>query len=395
MSRIVITGIGVISALGDSVDVNHKALIKAECGLSSLQLFKTVYSETLKFGEIKIENEELKNRLNINNNGVTRTSLLALHALKEAIKYSSLNESQIKSYDTALIVANTVGGMCLTDELYKDSNSKDGGSEYVGSYDCGSTTLFLQQQLGVKGICNTINTACSSSANALMFAARLINNGYANRAIVGGVDSLAKFTINGFNSLGILAPQNCKPFDKDRNGLNLGEGSGFIVMEKESDVHNKNIYAVLSGYFNSNDAFHPSALSDNGDGPYLAMTGALKKANLSPSQIGYVNTHGTATENNDEVESKALLRVYEKVPSFASTKSKIGHCLGAAAAIESVFSIMALYNQEMYPSLNFTNTIESTGLMPLLEYKKFSFEHIMTNSFGFGGNCSSIIFSKK
>jgi 3-oxoacyl-(acyl-carrier-protein) synthase len=395
MSRIVITGIGVISALGEFAETNHTALVKAECGLSSLQLFKTIYSETLKFGEIKIENEQLKNRLGIKNKGITRTSLLALHALNEAVNDSKLKEVQIKSYDTALIVANTVGGMCLTDELFQDANSKDNGSEYVSSYDCGSTTLFLQNQLGVKGVCNTINTACSSSANALMFAARLINNGYANRAIVGGVDSLAKFTINGFNSLGILAPQNCKPFDKNRNGLNLGEGSGFIVMEKESDVIDKKIYAVLSGYFNSNDAFHPSALSDNGDGPFLAMKGALKTANLSPFQIGYVNTHGTGTENNDEVEGKALKRIFETVPPFASTKSKIGHCLGGAAAIESVFSIIALNNQEIYPSLNFITPIESTGLIPLLEYKNHSFDHIMTNSFGFGGNCSSLIFSKK
>lgn len=395
MSRIVITGIGVISALGDSVESNHSALVKAKCGLSSLQLFKTVYSDLLKFGEIKIENEQLKKRLNINIKGITRTSLLALHALDEAVNNSKLEKSQIASYDTALIIANTVGGMCLTDELFRDANSKENASEFVASYDCGSTTLFLQNKLGIKGVCNTINTACSSSANAIMFAARLINNGYAKRAIVGGVDSLAKFTINGFNSLGILAPQSCKPFDKDRNGLNLGEGSAFVVMEKESDALHKNVYAVLSGYYNSNDAFHPSSLSDNGDGPFLAMQGALKTANLSPSQIGYVNTHGTGTENNDEVESKALLRIFDKVPAFASTKSKIGHCLGAAAAIESVFSIMALKNQEIYPSLNFSIPIDSTGLTPQLEYKTHSFDNVMTNSFGFGGNCSSLIFSKK
>lgn len=166
-------------------------------------------------------------------------------------------------------------------------------------------------------------------------------------------------------------------------------------MEKESNALHKNVYAVLSGYYNSNDAFHPSSLSDNGDGPFLAMKGALKTANLSPSQIGYVNTHGTGTENNDEVESKALLRIFDKVPAFASTKSKIGHCLGAAAAIESVFSIIALKNQEIYPSLNFSIPIDSTGLTPQLEYKTHSFDNVMTNSFGFGGNCSSLIFSKK
>ncbi len=394
MNRIVVTGLGAISSLGKTAVENRSSLLNSKCGLSSLEIFKTNYSDLFKFGEIKIENNKLKDILNVNDNGVTRTSLLALYALKEAINDSGLSVNEISSYDTALIIGNTVGGICLTDELYKDANSETEGSPYVASYDCGSVTLFLQKQYEIKGICNTINTACSSSANAIIYGARLIKNGLAKRAIVGGVDSLAKFTINGFNSLGILAPQNCKPFDKNREGLNLGEGAGFIILEKEQDVENKKIYASLSGYYNSNDAFHASALSAHGEGPYLAMLGALKVANLLPQQIGYINCHGTGTENNDEVESKAMLRVFENVPPFASTKSKIGHTLGASAAIEAVFSILALYNQEIYPSLNFNTPIESTKLIPNLEYQNKSFEHVLTNSFGFGGNCSSLIFSK-
>jgi len=394
MSRIVVTGIGAISSLGNNISENHTSLINSKCGLSSLDNFKTNYSDTLKFGEIKLENIKLKEILNIKDESVTRTSLLGLNVIKEAIEDSSLSKNEISSYDTALIVGNTVGGMCLTDELYSDANSVSNPSPYLSSYDCGSVTLFLQKQYAIKGVCNTINTACSSSANAIIFGAQLIKNGFAKRAIVGGVDSLAKFTINGFNSLGILAPQNCKPFDKDRNGLNLGEGAGFLVLEKESDAINKKHYAVLSGYCNANDAFHASALSENGEGPFLAMNGALNLAHLLPQQIGYINCHGTGTENNDEVESKALLRVFKNVPPFASTKSKTGHTLGASAAIEAVYSVLALYNQEIYPSLNFCTPIESTMLIPNLEYQKKSFEHVLTNSFGFGGNCSSLIFSK-
>ncbi len=394
MSRIVVTGIGAISSLGNNIYENHKSLVNSNCGLSPLELFSTTYSNLFRFGEIKIDNNKLKNILNVSDKSVTRTSLLGLHALKEAIVDSGLSINEISSTDTALIVGNTVGGMCLTDELYADANSNTNGSPYLSSYDCGSVTLFIQKQYAIKGICNTINTACSSSANAVIFGARLLKNGLAKRAIVGGVDSLAKFTINGFNSLGILAPQNCLPFDKNRNGLNLGEGAGFLVLEKEQDVTNRKIYASLSGYCNANDAFHASALSENAEGPYLAITGALKLANLEPSKIGYINCHGTGTENNDEIESKALLRVFKNVPPFASTKSKIGHTLGASAAIESVFSILALYNQEIYPSLNFNTPIESTKLFPNIKYQKKSFEHVLTNSFGFGGNCSSLIFSK-
>src|SRR6185503_6973095 len=152
------------------------------------------------------------------------------------------------------------------------------------------------------------------------------------------VDSLAKFTINGFNSLNILAPQKCRPFDRDRNGLNLGEGSGFIVLEKEQDIGGKKIYAALGGYCNSNDAFHPSSLSENGEGPYLAMKGALEMAGLEPSQVGYVCAHGTGTENNDEGESRAMIRLFGSVPPFASGKSRVGHTLGASAAVEAVFA---------------------------------------------------------
>ncbi len=394
MSRVVVTGLGVISALGNSVASNHDALVLGSCGISSADFVKSKYSGTLFFGEVKIENEKLKNIFRISDTAVTRTSLLALHAASEAIAESKLSESQLSSYNTAFVCASTVGGMCHTDELYTDAKSESIASVYLSSYDCASMTLFLREWFGIKGVINTINTACSSSANAIMYGAQLIKNGFAKRAIVGGVDSLAKFTINGFNSLGILAPQNCRPFDKDRNGLNLGEGAGFMVLECEEDVKDKKVYASLSGYCNANDAFHPSSLSENGEGPFRAMSGALAKAKLSSSQIGFISTHGTGTENNDEVESRAMMRIFEKVPPFASAKSKIGHTLGASAAVEAVFSILALYHGELYPSLNFNIAIENTGLKPQTIFENASLSHVMSNSFGFGGNCASLIFSK-
>ncbi|MBK5286713.1 MAG: beta-ketoacyl-[acyl-carrier-protein] synthase family protein, partial [Bacteroidia bacterium] len=326
MSRIVITGMGVISALGNSVDENQNALRKETCGLSSLEFLKTKFADASRFGEIKIDTAELKEKLSVKVKGATRTDLLGLHALNEAIQNSGLSHSEIISDETAFVGASTVGGMCLTDELYRDSNNSSGhGSDYLTSYDCGSPALFLQQHYRFTGIVNSINTACSSSANAIMFGARLIKNGLAKRAIVGGMDSLAKFTINGFNSLGILAPQFCKPFDRERNGLNLGEGAAFLVLEKEEDAGHKKCYAVISGYGNANDAFHPSSLSENGEGPYRAMGKALNVAALNSSQINFVNTHGTGTENNDEVEGKAMQRIFESVPPFISSKSKIGH----------------------------------------------------------------------
>jgi len=394
MSKIVVTGIGIISPIGNSVAENRAALQAGKSGLTSLELFATRYATLLKFGEIKITNEDFKQQLGVTTKGVTRTTLLALYAFVQAIEDRGFTNEELQSSDTALINGNTIGGMSESENLYLDANKNEVGSEYISSYNLGTVNMYIQQRYKIGGVVNTFNTACSSSANAIAYGARLIKNGFAKRAIVGGTDSLAKFTINGFNSLGILSSSLCKPFDAERSGLNLGEGAAFLVLEKEEDAKGKKIYAEVSGWANTNDAFHPSSLSDNGDGPYLAMKEALEIAKLKPEKIGFVNAHGTATENNDEKESVAMKRLFEKVPAFASTKSNTGHTLGAAGAIEAVFCILNLMHQEVYANLRFEKTIETTGLTPVTEYTKMNLEHVMSNSFGFGGNCSSLIFSK-
>ncbi len=394
MGRIFISGMGVISAVGKNVAENHASLSAGKCGIKPMELIDSKYAGQLPCGEIKITTPELTQLLNASEPGITRTTLLALHAFDEAIKNAGLTNEQICDNGTALISSSTVGGMCLTDELYSDAQQTGSGSPYLSSYDCSSVAMYLQERYKLNGLINTINTACSSSANAIMYGARLIKSGRAQRAIVGGVDCLAKFTINGFNALHILSAATCTPFDANRKGLNLGEGAAFLVLEKEEDLTNRKAYAELTGYCNSNDAYHPSSLSDEGDGPFLAMQGALQTAQLAPAGIGFINAHGTATENNDAVESKAMLRLFATPPPFASTKSNTGHTLGAAGAIEAVYSILNLVHQEIYPSLNFKNAIATTGLIPVEMYKKIPLQHIMSNSFGFGGNCTSLIFSK-
>lgn len=394
MGKIYVTGVGILTNIGDSLDSNRKGLIAGKCGIGKLEYFDTKYAESKPFGEIKLSNDKLKEILNVEDESVSRTTLLALHAINQVIIDANLSEEEITSQDTALVIGNTVGGMCLTDELYNDANHKTSDSPYLASYDCASISIFLQKKYGFKGVVSTINTACSSAANAIMHGSRLIKHGLAKRAIVGGVDSLAKFTINGFNSLHILSDELCSPFDENRQGLNLGEGAAFLVLEGE-ETANKKKYVEVKGYSNANDAFHPSTLSENGDGPYLAMQQALKEANLQPADIQFINTHGTATENNDEVESRAMSRLFkEGVPAFASTKSNIGHTLGASGAIEAVYCILNIMHQEIYPSINFKVPIASTQLIPQTIYRKTPINHVMSNAFGFGGNCSSLIFSK-
>ncbi len=395
MSRIVVTGIGIITAIGATADENRNSLIHAKTGIGKARFFNSRYTTLLPFGEIDQSTELLAERLGIENNIATRTDLLALHAAQQAIADANLLKEDLLLNSTALIGGSTVGGMCLTDEMYADANATGiSDSPYLTSYSNSANTSFLQRHFNIGGLINTFNTACSSSANAIMYGARLLKNGLAKKVIAGGVDSLSKYTVNGFNALMILAAEPCKPFDSERKGLNLGEGAAFLVLEREEDASGKNIYAELKGYGNSNDAFHPSSTSVEGDGPYLSMKRALDVAGLSPQEISFINAHGTATENNDETESAAMLRLFSTVPDFASTKSYTGHTLGAAGAIEAVYSILSLRHQEEYPSLHFTQPIEATELRPVTTYKQKSLQHVMSNSFGFGGNCTSLVFSK-
>jgi 3-oxoacyl-(acyl-carrier-protein) synthase len=159
---------------------------------------------------------------------------------------------------------------------------------------------------------------------------------------------------------------------------------------------NKKVLARVSGYGNANDAFHQTASSENGDGAYLAMKKAFEVSGLKPSEIDYINVHGTATPNNDLSEGRALLRIYEdgKVPDFSSTKPFTGHTLAAAAAIEAVYSVLAIQNSVVYPNLNFEVPMEEFELQPQTTLKMKNIEHVLSNSFGFGGNCSTLIFSK-
>ena len=225
----------------------------------------------------------------------------------------------------------------------------------------------------------------------------MIKAGKLDRVIVGGADCLSKFTINGFKTLMILSETNCRPFDANRTGLNLGEAAAFLVLESDECVkkENKKILGYVSGYANANDAFHQTASSEDGEGATLAMQKALKIAGLSSKEIDYINAHGTATENNDASESAAIRRVFgENLPEVSSTKAYTGHTLAAAAAIEAVYSVLSLQNKVVFPNLNFEIPIEETNIIPQTEVLQKELQHVLSNSFGFGGNCSTLIFSK-
>jgi 3-oxoacyl-[acyl-carrier-protein] synthase II len=395
--KIAITGMGIISSIGNNVEENLISLQSGKHGISDIELFETRHAGNIKTGEIKLSNEELIQKLQLSeDNHVTRTSLLGMVAAQEAVESAGI--SDINEYRTGLISSTSVGGMDITEKYFYSYEDFPEKQKYIDAHDAGSSSLAIAELLGLKGMVSTISTACSSAANAIMMGAKLIKNGVLDRVIVGGTDSLSKFTLNGFNTLMILTDSYNTPFDNDRKGLNLGEAAAFLVLESEEIVQkeNKKVLAYLSGYGNANDAHHQTASSENGQGAYLAMEQAFKISGLSKEEIDYINVHGTATPNNDLSEGIAMIRIFgeNKVPEFSSTKAFTGHTLAAAAGIEAVYSILAMQNSLIFPNLNFKTKMAEFDLTPVTELKEKSINHVLSNSFGFGGNCSTLIFSK-
>jgi 3-oxoacyl-[acyl-carrier-protein] synthase-1 len=288
--------------------------------------------------------------------------------------------------------------MDKTEKYYYDFLHDEPFKPFILTHDCSDSTRRIADHLGIKDYMTTISTACSSSANAIMFGARLIKHGLVDRVLAGGTDALSKFTLNGFNTLMILDKDHCKPFDRDREGLNLGEGAGFVVLESEEVAleSKKKILCELTGYANANDAYHQTASSPDGYGAYLSMKEALEMSKLSTGDIGYINAHGTGTDNNDITEGIAIEKIFAlSIPPVSSTKPFTGHTLGAAGVVEAIFSILALENQIIYPNLNFRNRIEELNFDPVKKLTEAKgLKNVLSNSFGFGGNDSTLIFSK-
>lgn len=394
MSRkVVVTGLGVVSALGIGLEENIHALQSGQSGVGPIKHLKTRLHNEFVLGEVKFSNEELKANLGINaETCISRTSLLALLAGREAIEKAGLCSEELDK--CALISGTTVGGMDLTEQLV-DFDAADNLSEVLEHHPCGDSTEQIASFLGINGFITTYSTACSSAANAIMMGVRLIKSGRADRVIAGGTDALTCFTLNGFNSLMILDREHCRPFDQTRAGLNLGEGAGFIVLEAEDVVKPGKALAIVSGYANANDAHHQTASSPEGIGASLSMQKAMDIAGITPDDISYINAHGTGTPNNDSSEAKAIENLFgENIPPYSSTKAFTGHTLGACGGIEGIFSIMAIQNQEIYAGLNFSSTDEDSKSTPITNYKISEVKHVLSNSFGFGGNNSSLIFSK-
>ena len=389
---IVVTGVGLVSALGVGVGQNLASIRQGVSGIKSKPEYLRTTNE-VPVGELSMSNEELHQRLSISpGEHLSRTALLAILAVREALEDAQVDLTR----RVGLISSTSVAGMDLTEHFFEDfiEDESAGRLRDVRMHDCAATTQAIMRYCGIKGYSTTISTACSSGANAVIMGAKLLKHGIVDCVVVGGSDALSAFTLNGFKSLMILDQSPCRPFDATRAGLNLGEGAGYLVMQREQKA--MKWYCRLAGSANRNDAYHQTASSVEGDGAYLAMAEALASAGLSPEDVDYINVHGTGTMNNDAAESAAMLRLFaDAVPAFSSTKAFTGHTLAAAGGVEAVLSVMALHRGILYPNLNFREPIEPYGLVPVVEFTQGrDLRCVVSNSFGFGGNCSSLVFTR-
>lgn len=251
---------------------------------------------------------------------------------------------------------------------------------------------FVRQATGLRGPCITVATACSSSAKVFAQAARLIQAGLADAALVGGVDTLCGSVLFGFNALQLVSPEPCRPFDANRVGLSLGEAGGFAVLERLDDGEIEGLQ--LRGYGESSDAHHMSAPHPEGLGAQLAMRDALARAGIDASEVGYLNLHGTATPANDSIEAQAVAGMFPESLHAGSTKGWTGHTLGAAGIVESVIALLALETGLLPGTLNSATPDPACGPQIRFDNAQREIDFAMNNSFGFGGNNASLVFGR-
>lgn len=387
----VITGMGVIGAPGCGVNEIWSAIAAGQSGLKPLTLFQSPRYGQIPVGEISQDLTALGAPLR-----GSRSDRLAWLAARDAIRSANLNVESVADR-TGVLLGSSVGGTYDTERfltaLIKQRKMLPRPTRF---HECSSPVDVVADYFGLFGPSFAISTACSSGALAIATAAELIQSGQADVMLAGGTDSLSHTTWAGFHSLLLVDSQGCRPFDAARGGMSFGEGAAVLIIEAEEHARKRGakILARLSGWGASCDAHHVTAPHPEGAGALAAMQSALRRAQLTPADIGYVNAHGTGTRDNDVAESKALKSLFgTNVPPFSSTKRFFGHALAASGAIEAVVCIEALRRQQLPANPGFSQIDPAIGMSPVTETRAAKLTHVMSNSFGFGGNNAVLIFS--
>jgi len=365
---------GIISSLGQGVGRHVDSLKKNCSGIKPLKRFTPSPGNVFPVGEIP----DFRQTLN-----VPRTHELAFLAAQEAL-------SMTRVVPDAIILGTTTGGMPLTEELLK-RNEKD--ADQYKYHATSSVAEFLAGVLRCSGLVLTITTACSSGAVALKLAYELLSCGKANCVLAGGADALCRLTYYGFNSLQLIDPSGARPLDRDRNGMTVAEGSAMLILEAGESSPDNAIAELLGGGL-SCDAYHPAAPDPEGKGALAAMKNALQEAGISPSDVEYINLHGTGTRDNDLAEAKAIHSIFGKnIPPVSSVKGATGHSLGASGAIESIICVAAIREGLIPANTGCMNPDPALNLKPVLAPLEQKVSVVLSNSFGFGGNNACLVFA--
>ncbi|MDK9709109.1 MAG: beta-ketoacyl-[acyl-carrier-protein] synthase family protein [Desulforhopalus sp.] len=404
LKKVVVTGLGTVNATAGNVAEFYRALRTGRCGIGPVSVFDATDFRTQTGGEVKDFRPAAMLPRGFSLKRLSRSDAMAMVAAIEA-----LNDAGLFPLPAGLlpkigvVIGGGAGGMLECEAVYRDylhGAGKMPAYSAFSSFGCASSADQIAIQLELMGPKTTFMTACSSGATAIGYARDLVQTGAAKAIICGGTEPLCRITYSAFNSLQAVDPQYCKPFDKNRQGLSLGEGAGIMILEEYTHAVQRGarIYGEVLGYGVSCDAHHMTSPDPEGGGAALAMARALEDAGVGPEAVDYINAHGTGTPANDKIETKAIKhllgdRAYQ-VP-VSSSKSMTGHTLGAAGAIEGVVSLLALYHAFIPPTIHSTVPDPDCDLDYVTEgARDAALRVVLSNSFAFGGNNTALVFGR-
>jgi 3-oxoacyl-[acyl-carrier-protein] synthase II len=390
-ARVAVVGLGVVSPLGFGSPETLAALRAGKDCVSPVSRFSVDQCRSTSAGQICDKRLNERNKGAIRPERIHRVAQMLVLALGEALAQSPRFEPELS------VVGTTSGGMSFGEEYYRKVKKKQSSLRriptLIANYTPQKAIIDAQTVFGLTAPCQVIANACASGANAIGHAFECIRSGRYRRILAGGYDAISELVFVGFDSLQASTPERCRPFDRDRTGLVLGEGAAVLFLEnlELANAEGKEILAEIIGYGMSTDNHHLTQPEPSGIGPRHAMEAALRSANVESDEVDYINAHGTATRYNDSAEAKAIATLFGRVP-VSSTKSMMGHALGAAGAIEIVVSVLALQNHFLPPNINFRsgdpeldiNVVTAATAQP-------SLRTVLSNSFGFGGTNASVI----
>jgi 3-oxoacyl-[acyl-carrier-protein] synthase II len=397
--RVVVTGLGAVTSIGTKVPEFWNNLLEGVCGIRPLSLFDASAYRTRTAAEVRDIPDDFLSAAD--KRRMSRADRMGLVAAREALHQAGLDPSREDPTRIGVILGGGTSGLLDSEEVYeKWLHGRPARPSRVLNHLPDAITDRVAQRFGLEGIKSTITTACSSAANAMGYAFDAITGNLADAVVTGGSDVLARLTYGGFNSLRSVDPDPCRPFDRDRRGLSIGESAGILVFEEEEFARRRGaaVLAEFLGYGVTSDAFHMTAPDPSGSAGGRTIRSALENAGIDAADVDYVNAHGTATPQNDSAETAALKNALgdraREIP-VSSIKSMIGHCLCASGAIEAIATILTVREGRVPPTIHYEHPDPACDLdyVPN-EAREQPVRIALSNSFAFGGNSSVVVIGR-